>query len=388
MTTTKTSDLIAVAEQAAATFETWSDLSNFLFDPLDGLVAKAYPTAEARAQFVKTGAYKKLRTLVEQLQDKSGLVEGAKPKKSGKFVVRLPTSLHAALEREATTEGVSLNQLVVAKLAVQLEQLGKDPLGAVIRAFAEVRDGYSVDRVVADPDLNRRFLARCRQLGAVGTDFDLNHTLFYARKNNKLSHLPKTRRYTPRNSDDYEYASEIAVRYLQRQQLAQEERRVSLDHILCDPALAAIFDGVASKLAPGFTPLEYRWAALGLRKASRFSEAAREVKLPEFEDVGRTKSIRASRLPTAQGIYVFREESGAIFAGETDNLRQRIERHLEYGGLSGVPQWLYEAKSSVVGLGIVPMPNVTLSQRKIVELGVVSSLRPVLNYWKTRLEAA
>ena len=55
--------------------------------------------------------------------DSHGLVEGATPKKSGKFVVRLPQSLHIALEREAKREGVSLNQLVVAKLAAQLDTL-------------------------------------------------------------------------------------------------------------------------------------------------------------------------------------------------------------------------------------------------------------------------
>ena len=49
-----------------------------------------------------------------------GLVSGATPKKkSGRFVVRLPESLHLAIEREAEREGVSLNQLVVAKLANQ-----------------------------------------------------------------------------------------------------------------------------------------------------------------------------------------------------------------------------------------------------------------------------
>jgi antitoxin HicB len=40
---------------------------------------------------------------------------------SGKFNVRVPRSLHAALAREAEAEGVSLNQLVVAKLALHLQ---------------------------------------------------------------------------------------------------------------------------------------------------------------------------------------------------------------------------------------------------------------------------
>jgi predicted HicB family RNase H-like nuclease len=50
-----------------------------------------------------------------------GEVKGAYRMKSGRKQVRLPSSLHAALEREAVDEGVSLNQLVVAKLAVQLK---------------------------------------------------------------------------------------------------------------------------------------------------------------------------------------------------------------------------------------------------------------------------
>ena len=40
-------------------------------------------------------------------------------------MVRLPRSLHAALEREAAIEGVSLNQLVVMKLAAQLKDLAR-----------------------------------------------------------------------------------------------------------------------------------------------------------------------------------------------------------------------------------------------------------------------
>jgi len=40
---------------------------------------------------------------------------------SGKFNVRVPKSLHAALASEAESEGASLNQLVVAKLAMHLQ---------------------------------------------------------------------------------------------------------------------------------------------------------------------------------------------------------------------------------------------------------------------------
>ncbi len=109
------------AQDIARSVETWADLSNALFDPVNGLLTTAYPTRAEREAFVKTEQYKKIRELIARAIDTSGLVEGATPRKSGRFVVRLPQSLHAALEREAEQEGVSLNQLVVAKLAVQLK---------------------------------------------------------------------------------------------------------------------------------------------------------------------------------------------------------------------------------------------------------------------------
>jgi hypothetical protein len=133
------------AERAARDSETWADLSNFLFNPVDGLIARAYPTRGDREAFVRTEEYRRLRQLVSDAMHRHGLVEGATPRKSGRFVVRLPQSLHAALEREAASEGVSLNQLVVAKLAVSLGRLSSsacegpsdefsDPSGSSMRA--------------------------------------------------------------------------------------------------------------------------------------------------------------------------------------------------------------------------------------------------------------
>ena len=112
--------IVEKAEKVAGSTQTWADLSNALFNPVDGLVPRAYRTREAREAFVKTEEYRKLRQLVADAIDRFGLVEGATPKKSGRFVVRLPQSLHGALEREAVAEGVSLNQLVVSKLSLTL----------------------------------------------------------------------------------------------------------------------------------------------------------------------------------------------------------------------------------------------------------------------------
>lgn len=120
---TKDQQILDSARAIALSAETWADLSNTLFDPEEGLVAKAYPSREERERFIQTEEYRAIRELIDAVESRTGLVEGATPKKSGKFIVRLPRSLHAALEKEAADEGVSLNQLVVTKLAVQLSRL-------------------------------------------------------------------------------------------------------------------------------------------------------------------------------------------------------------------------------------------------------------------------
>ena len=120
---TKAQTMLDSARDEAANVQTWADLSNFLFNPDDGLISKAYPVGPERKEFMKSSEYKAIRQLIDKVRDRTGFIEGATPKKSGKFVVRLPRSLHAALEAEAEREGVSLNQLVVAKLSMQMSQM-------------------------------------------------------------------------------------------------------------------------------------------------------------------------------------------------------------------------------------------------------------------------
>lgn len=116
-------EILAAVKREASVAETWADLSNFVFDPEEGILAGVFNTQAERKAFVQTPEFKEIRRLIDEVRKRTGLVEGATPKKSGKFVVRLPRSLHAALEAEAEREGVSLNQLVVAKLSMSMAQM-------------------------------------------------------------------------------------------------------------------------------------------------------------------------------------------------------------------------------------------------------------------------
>ena len=120
--TSKNARVLDEARKLAAQVESWADFCNALFDPDHGIVPRTFPELRDRRAFFKSAEYAEINRLLGKLMDRFGIVAGANPQKSGKFVVRLPKTLHQALEREAAEEGVSLNQLVVTKLAISLAQ--------------------------------------------------------------------------------------------------------------------------------------------------------------------------------------------------------------------------------------------------------------------------
>jgi predicted HicB family RNase H-like nuclease len=101
-------EIVEAVKKEATVAVTWADLSNFVFDPEDGILAGVYNTEAERRAFIKTPEFKEIRRVISEVRSRTGYIEGATPQKSGKFVVRMPRSLHAALEAEAEREGVSL----------------------------------------------------------------------------------------------------------------------------------------------------------------------------------------------------------------------------------------------------------------------------------------
>ena len=91
--------------------------NNAVYGP-GGPFARLFPSARDRAAFAKTKESRQIDQVIDSLPEPP--VDQERREYSGKFNVRVPKSLHAALASEADAEGVSLNQLVVAKLALHL----------------------------------------------------------------------------------------------------------------------------------------------------------------------------------------------------------------------------------------------------------------------------
>jgi hypothetical protein len=209
----------------------------------------------------------------------------------------------------------------------------------VSRAYADVRNGRSVDFCVAEPDANLLFLQRCWVLGAAASPFELNWVLLNARKANRLS-LPRSSRVSiPKDRlDRFSFAADMAMRYLQDRIYREEQRDVSIDRVFCDPRLAQEFDRLAAHLAPGFQPFEYRWAVISLRKARR--SGVQSASTPIFTEYGRVEDVRISKLPTTSGIYWITSGRNSLFAGAASSLRLQVDSLVDQLGTSVLPNWM------------------------------------------------
>lgn len=193
----------------------------------------------------------------------------------------------------------------------------------LIEAFKKVNDGYSADRVVADPELNGLFAKECQFLGLPGEERSWNHYLFKLRKQGRLAQHPTLRRTDIdwKDCDRFLFASEIAWKEL------IESGAKSLDEILCDPQMAAEFDQVAENLAPGFKPLQYRWAALKLRKMAQEARTrAKVLKVGRFQNPPLDFDATWTDAPRAAGVYLVtsRDSKRNFYAGEALDLRSRF----------------------------------------------------------------
>jgi DNA modification methylase len=209
----------------------------------------------------------------------------------------------------------------------------------IVEAFARSNRGYSVDRLVADPILNEDFQTQCDRLGIPGTQAERNRFLFRIRKSGKLKQSGiETSNITSfdwQHLDPFLYASEIAWR-----RVSELYANASLEEILCDPRLAKQFDEVAMSQAEGYSQLEYRWAALKLRKqGSTARKRGLALSLDKFttEDWLPVCDLRLSRFGARPGLYAIRCNEDYLYAGETSNIRMRLGLQLSESAIGRWP---------------------------------------------------
>jgi hypothetical protein len=251
----------------------------------------------------------------------------------------------------------------------------------VIQAFTDIRDGWSADYVILNPERNLEFLQQCWRLGAAATPEELNWTLMNARKDGKLTAAQSPKRYSIAKTelDRFSFAAEMALRELQDRAWVEERREnLTLDKLLCSPRMAAQFDELAKKLSPGKSLLEYRWAAMTLRKARRL--AVHSVTLPLFDDIGLLEDVRPSRLPVDGGLYWVSFEDRSAFVGVAHSLRVQVDSFICCLGAAAVPDWLKDRPVGKPRLKYFSTPMASMNDREQLRSAIFRRCGSRLNF--------
>lgn len=250
------------------------------------------------------------------------------------------------------------DQLELFPVDREIEADLANSLDKLVEAFAQSNKGYSVDRLVADPKLNRDFQQACDELTVPGLPVDRNRYLFRIRKSGKLKiYGIKTNEPTRidwNEIDSFVFASEIAWRKI------RDRHNVSLDEIFCDPDLAKKFDRMGTELAPGVSKLELRWAALKIRKESSNarkrakSKSAKQLGIEKFKkmnfpksdglSIGEVLSMPPIHEPAAY--VIVNDDSAPLYAGETNDFSSRM--NATFGKRDAKKIWLAKARSVTI----------------------------------------
>ena len=193
----------------------------------------------------------------------------------------------------------------------------------LLAAFEDTSNGYSLDRVLADPALQAALHDECRTRDLPGEPRTWNQLLLRLRKAGRLAHVETRERtnFSWTECDRYLFGVEIALRQM------NDEHQVTLDELLADPELAAEFDRWCAELAPGASPLEYRWAALKLRKEAHAARVRKMALTPgRWRSEVEVAKFLASEMPATPAIYEVRSlnEKLPSYLGATWNLAERI----------------------------------------------------------------
>jgi site-specific DNA-methyltransferase (adenine-specific) len=252
-------------------------------------------------------------------------------------------------------------------------------LNRLLEAFRQVRQGMSADYVVADPKTNARFQEAARALGLRADPARINQALLNARKAGRLKDEPSASQYRlAREYEPYVFASEWSVRHLQRQLLKEINRMPSLDELLANPAWAGRFDEIAVRIKPGFEPIDYRWAALAMRKKGRNKPLEKAVEMPLQRQLT-LDGLFGSDLPADPGLYLIQCGERSLYLNWAESLAKQMERHREVAGEELVCPWLLEGVGRADQLRYTALRG--LRERELQEMRItqVARLEPWLN---------
>ena len=250
---------------------------------------------------------------------------------------------------------------------------------AIRNAFAETHDGWSADEVVLRDKLNKSFIDRCLEQVPEADPAELNWRLLNMRKAGQLN-VPTTKS-NRKSVTAWMPIAEIAARMM------IDQHKVSIDRIMTSPTLRREFDSAALAVDSDADLYAVRKAAFGLRKQRRLKPEL-IARIADWGRVITTQSLQEVRddpsiPPALPGIYIFRDASGYLYIGQSENLRSRLKEHLDASSNFSLAKHLADKQHDDVTIELHAFPANSRAKetmiRRAYESELIASRKPIFN---------
>lgn len=263
-------------------------------------------------------------------------------------------------------------------------RLGRDDSrdAKIVKAFARTHKGYSADRLLSDPVLSASFMAEIRKQGVNEPAAAVNRRLLRIRKATDLPiELPKTTVIEDRDHSQFLIAAELAFALLGYRYDA------SYDDLIADPEVGSMFDLLARSIGHGGSAVDYRLAALHLRKNLR-ARSGNEARLladiglsdvnKRWQAVGPVIKLSMNELPDDDGIFAISEPDRYLFLTRYPHLREGITRFRDPSVLTALSNKFWTPSLENLSLQII-RPRQNGTSLRLLELKALEIYRPVFN---------
>lgn len=250
----------------------------------------------------------------------------------------------------------------------------------IVQGFKKHHRGFAIDRFLADPDLVEAFLDDVRKNGVDAAAAQINRRLLRIRKAGQLK-VPTTAE-DRRDLTPFLIPAELAVAQLGYRFDA------TYDDLLADPEIGNAFDELALKLGGTGTRVDYRLAALHLRKNIRSRKGKEAEELLNFgvtdlndrwKAIGPISHLDQAQVPTTEGIFAISEPNRFLYLTRFANIKAGLDRFRNPALLSGIGNHFWKPSVESLSVQLIRREEAKGCSFRLLELKALEIYRPIFN---------
>lgn len=163
---------------------------------------------------------------------------------------------------------------------------------------------------------------------------------------------------------------------------------VSRDDLLTNPEIGAAFDALALKIGRGGDVVDYRIAAMHLRKDIRSRRGGEAKKLANFsvaeltkrwQHVGSFAAISLEDVPAAEGIFALSEPNRYLYLTRFPNMREGVELFRDPAVFAALGNRFWTPSLENISLQLIQGAEVGGATLRLLELKSLEVYRPIFN---------